>query len=88
MQMLPENSATQSILLMPLFILGCAAFDLNQRQLITDRFKSLYEYSGLGNILAAHEAVDKVWQLMDAGDENAWDWETILHNMGYDFLVA
>lgn len=88
MQKLPENSATQSILLMPLFILGCAAFEVNQRQLITDRFKSLYEYSGLGNILAAHEAVEKVWQLMDAGDENAWDWETILHNMGYDFLVA
>ncbi|KAF8449619.1 fungal-specific transcription factor domain-containing protein [Terfezia claveryi] len=88
MQMLPENSATQSILLMPLFMLGCAAFEPSQRPLITDRFKSLYEYSGLGNVVAAHEAVGKVWHLMDAGDENAWDWETILHNMGYDFLVA
>lgn len=88
MQMLPQNSATQSILLMPLFILGCAAFEPSQRPLIKDRFKSLYEYSGLGNVLAAHEAVEKVWQFMDAGDENAWDWETILHNMGYDFLVA
>lgn len=88
MQMLPEDSSTQSILLMPLFILGCAAFEPSQRPLITERFKSLYEYSGLGNILAAHEAVQKVWELMDAGDEGAWDWETILHNMGYDFLVA
>lgn len=88
MKILPQDSATQSILLMPLFILGCAAFDPSQRPHITDRFKSLYEYSGLGNILAAHEAVEKVWQLMDAGDENSWDWETILHNMGYDFLVT
>lgn len=88
MQMLPENSATQSILLMPLFMLGCAAFEPSQRPLITNRFKSLYEYSGLGNVLAAREAVVKVWQLMDAGDEDAWDWETILHNMGYDILVA
>lgn len=88
MKSLPSDSATQSILLMPLFLLGCAAFEPSQRPHITDRFKSLYEYSGLGNILAAHEAVEKVWQLMDAGDENSWDWETILHNMGYDFLVT
>ena len=88
MRMLPHDSATQSILLMPLFILGCAAFEPCQRPQITERFKSLYEYSGLGNIFAAHEAVEKVWQLMDANDENSWDWETILHNMGYDFLVT
>jgi len=88
MKSLPSDSATQSILLMPLFLLGCAAFEPSQRPHISERFKSLYEYSGLGNILAAHEAVRKVWQLMDAGDENSWDWETILHNMGYDFLVT
>lgn len=88
MKALPEDSATQSILLMPLFMLGCAAFDKAQRPVIENRFKSLYEYSGLGNILAAYEAVEQVWKLMDVGDENAWDWETILHNMGYDFLVA
>ncbi|KAF8460993.1 fungal-specific transcription factor domain-containing protein [Kalaharituber pfeilii] len=88
LRMLPQDSATQSVLLMPLFILGCAAFEPSQRPEIQDRFKSLYEYSGLGNILAANEAVEKVWQLMDVKDENSWDWETILQNMGYDFLVT
>jgi len=88
MRRLPSDSATQSILLMPLFLLGCAAFEPSQRPHISERFRSLYEYSGLGNILAAHEAVEKVWNLMDARDENSWDWETILRDMGYDFLVA
>ncbi|CUS12563.1 unnamed protein product [Tuber aestivum] len=86
---LPENSGTQSILLMPLFILGCAAFDSNQRPEISRRFQGLHEYSGLGNIVTAHDVVKKIWELMDQGDEErSWDWEKIINEMGYDFLVT
>ncbi|KAI5793721.1 fungal-specific transcription factor domain-containing protein [Peziza echinospora] len=87
-QMLPQDSATQGIMLMPLFILGCAAFDPGQRPAIRERFESLYKYSGLKNIQAAFEAVERIWLLMDAGDDKSWDWEAILHDMGYDFLVT
>ncbi|PUU72698.1 fungal-specific transcription factor domain-domain-containing protein [Tuber borchii] len=86
---LPENSGTQSILLMPLFILGCAAFDPSQRPEISRRFQGLHEYSRLGNIVTAHEVVKKIWELMDQKDEEkSWDWEKIIKEMGYDFLVT
>ncbi|KAL7274937.1 hypothetical protein RUND412_002142 [Rhizina undulata] len=86
---LPEHSGTQSILLMPLFLLGCAAFSHRQRPEISQRFEGLHEWSGLGNIRPAREVVRKVWDYMDAGDEDmSWDWERIIQNMGYDFLVT
>ncbi|KAF8537395.1 fungal-specific transcription factor domain-containing protein [Trichophaea hybrida] len=89
MRLLPEQSGTQSILLMPLFLLGCAAFNPDQRPEISQRFRGLHEWSSLGNILPAHEVVQKIWSLMDAGDEEAtWDWERLMVQMGFDFLVT
>jgi hypothetical protein len=74
---------------MPLFILGCAAFVPSQRPEISRRFQGLHEYSRLGNIVTAHEVVKKIWELMDQGDEEkSWDWEKIIKEMGYDFLVT
>jgi hypothetical protein len=89
LRLLPEQAGTQSILLMPLFLLGCAAFDPAQRPEISQRFTGLHEWSGLGNIIPAHDVVKKIWELMDAGDEGAsWDWERLIQQMGYDFLVT
>jgi len=89
MRLLPEHAGTQSILLMPLFLLGCAAFNPSQRPEISRRFDGLHEWSGLGNIVPAHDVVKKIWGLMDAGDEEAtWDWEMLIQQMGYDFLVT
>lgn len=89
LRLLPEQAGTQSILLMPLFLLGCAAFDPAQRPEISQRFCGLHEWSGLGNIIPAHAVVKKIWALMDAGDEAAsWDWEGLIQQMGYDFLVT
>lgn len=86
---LPEESGTQSILLLPLFLLGCAAFEPRQRPEISRRFDGLYKYSKMGNIKPAHEVVRRVWDMMDAGDcERSWDWERIMMEMGHDFLVT
>ncbi|GME42961.1 C6 transcription factor [Neofusicoccum parvum] len=85
---LPPTSNTQSVLLMPLFLLGCAAFDPVQRKPITEGFDSLQAYSNLGNIPYAREVVNTVWDMMDAGNEESWDWETIIVNKGWDFLVT
>ncbi|TGZ80137.1 hypothetical protein EX30DRAFT_61584 [Ascodesmis nigricans] len=86
---IPEQSGTQSILLMPLFLLGCAAFAPHQRPEISERFEALQKWSGLGNINPAHEVVQEVWKYMDAGDdEKSWDWEQIFNDMEYDFLVT
>jgi hypothetical protein len=88
LNVLPKDAATQSILLMPLFLMGCAAFEQYQRPPITEAFNGLEEYSNLGNIPYARTVVEKVWEMMDAGDENSWDWEQIIKNEGWDFLIT
>lgn len=85
---LPSDASAQSILLMPTFLLGCAAFDERQRPDIEKAFDGLQSYSNLGNIKPAREIVEIVWRMMDEGDEDSWDWETIIKNNGYDFLVT
>lgn len=88
LQQLPANSSTQSILLMPLFLLGCAAFEEEQRPHIREALDSLHAYSSLGNIKHAKEIVERIWVMMDDGNEESWDWETVMHNMGFDFLIT
>lgn len=88
LRQLPSDSSTQSILLMPLFLLGCAAFEPEQRPEILLAFEGLEAYSALGNIKYAKAIVEKVWEMMDDGNEESWDWETIISNQGWDFLVT
>lgn len=89
LRILPEESGAQSILLLPLFLLGCAAFEPRQRPEISRRFEGLYKWSGLGNIEPAHAVVKRMWVLMDEGDmDRTWDWEQIMKDMGQDFLVT
>lgn len=91
LRMLPltDDGSTQSILLMPLFLLGCAAFEPEQRPEISDAFTRLQEWSSLGNIKYARMIVEQVWQMMDEGnEEETWDWETLIAKRGWDFLVT
>lgn len=85
---LPADSSTQSILLMPVFLLGCSAFEDYQRPPIRDAFEALQKYSSLGNIKYASVIVEKIWGMMDANDEDSWDWETVFQREGWDFLVT
>ena len=85
---IPRGESTQCILLMPLFILGCAAFEERQRPDLEIGFDNLQAYSNLGNIKPAQQIVRRVWEMMDAGDERSWDWETIMVDMGLDLLVT
>lgn len=91
LRMLPDtqDGSTQSILLMPLFLLGCAAFEPEQRPEISAAFKRLQEWSGLGNISYAREIVEQIWGMMDEGrEEETWDWEGIIAGRGWDFLIT
>lgn len=85
---LPSDASTQSTLLMPLFLLGCSAFHEIQRPEIRTAFQSLLDYSSLGNIPYTQKVVEMVWKMMDAGNEDSWDWETIISKKGWDFLVT
>lgn len=85
---LPLDAGAYSILLMPLFLLGCSAFEAHQRDRIRRGFESLQAYSSLRNIEPALRIVEKVWNVMDTQPEKSWDWEQIIDDMQMDFLIT
>ncbi|EEH37525.1 C6 transcription factor [Paracoccidioides lutzii Pb01] len=85
---LPIDAGANSIMLMPLFLLGCSAFKLRQRERIRMGFDSLQAYSSLRNIKPAFAVVEKVWEIMDDKPEESWDWEKIIETMEMDFLIT
>ncbi|KAI1957392.1 hypothetical protein LOZ58_005762 [Ophidiomyces ophidiicola] len=85
---LPLNAGAFSILLMPLFLLGCSAFEPHQRDRIKKGFNSLQTYSSLRNIKPAFCIVEKVWDIMDTNPDQSWDWEKIIDDMNMDFLIT
>lgn len=90
---LPEKDddvgAMQSVLLMPVFLLGCAAFEMEQREVISQQFARLKKWSSLGNIQIAEMIVREIWQLMDQGkEEESWDWEKLIDQRGWDLLIT
>jgi hypothetical protein len=73
---------------LPLFLIGCAAFEKEQRVEVDRAFSGLMACTGLGNISSAKEVVHRVWELMDDGDGESWDWEKIIHSKGWDFIAT
>ncbi|RAL62056.1 hypothetical protein DID88_002543 [Monilinia fructigena] len=47
--------------------------------------KAYMEYR---NSDAALRVLEEVWKLMDNQDERSWDWQSLAHNMGMDFLAT
>ncbi|KAJ5095584.1 hypothetical protein NUU61_004940 [Penicillium alfredii] len=85
---LPQDAGAYSIVLMPLFLLGCSAFVPEQRERIQKGFDSLKAYSNLRNIEPAFQVVARVWEIMDTKIEDSWDWEKIIRDMNMDFLIT
>ncbi|KAJ5163728.1 Protein of unknown function DUF3468 [Penicillium coprophilum] len=85
---LPQDASAFSIVLMPLFLLGCSAFLPEQRERITQGFENLKSYSNLRNIEPAFKVVSQVWEIMDTQMQDSWDWEKIIHDMNMDFLIT
>jgi hypothetical protein len=75
------GSAVQSVLLTPIFMIGCSAFDHAARPGIVYAFDTAERYSELGNIRHARSIVYRMWELMDAGDPRSWDWEGVMAEM-------
>ena len=84
-----QNGGTMNcVLLLPTFILGCAAFQTEEREKIRDVFNRLASTNDFGNVDPSMRIVQRVWEMMDNGDEGSWDWETIREEMHYDFPIA
>ncbi|KAL4921865.1 fungal-specific transcription factor domain-containing protein [Aspergillus aurantiobrunneus] len=88
LDLLPQDAGAFSIVLMPLFLLGCSAFAPRQREKIQKGFEALKAYSNLRNIAPAFEVVQRVWKVMDTKTEDSWDWERIIKEMNMDFLIT
>ena len=84
-----DDGSVPSILLMPLFILGCAAFDGEHRLAISKAFDQLQEWRGFGNIKHARNIVQVIWEMMDESNEKeSWDWESMIAERGWHFMVT
>ncbi|CRG85638.1 putative transcriptional regulatory protein C965,10 [Talaromyces islandicus] len=88
LEMLPSDAGAYSIMLMPLFLIGCSAFEPHQRERIKRGFDAMEGYSNLRNIEPALKVVERVWEVMDSRMEDSWDWERIIEEMKMDFLIT
>lgn len=79
---------SQTLILAPAFVLGCAAFKESQRESIRRAIAAVKAYMEYKNSDTALLVLEKVWRLMDARDPRSWDWQTIAHDMGMDFLAT
>jgi hypothetical protein len=81
LQNIQADDPVQSVLLTPIFIVGCSTFDAQQRPAILEAIDTLENYSHLGNIKPARQVIQEVWKLMDNGDASSWDWEAVMTKM-------
>ncbi|TVY41524.1 Transcriptional regulatory protein [Lachnellula subtilissima] len=79
---------SQTLILAPAFVIGCAAFEKEQRDPIRKAIGTVKAYMEYRNSDTALQVLEEVWRLMDAKDERSWDWQSIAHRMGMDFLAT
>ncbi|KAL2063919.1 hypothetical protein VTL71DRAFT_4413, partial [Oculimacula yallundae] len=79
---------SQTLILAPAFVIGCAAFEVEQREPIRKAIKTVKAYMEYKNTDTALEVLEEVWRLMDAKDESSWDWQAIASRMQMDFLAT
>lgn len=88
LKLFAPRDPSQTLLLAPTFIIGCAAFDPAQRPAIRQSIAIIKEYTYLKNADRALEVLEEVWKYMDNKDERSWDWQAIAHGMDMDFLAT
>ncbi|KAK4218366.1 transcriptional regulatory protein moc3 [Rhypophila decipiens] len=83
------SDPSQTLLLLPCFILGTACFSPEQQDRIRTAIKAVRGYTGLRNTDRVLEVLGEVWRLMEAGDWAAvWDWPSVAQNLNLDFIPA
>ncbi|OBT93486.1 hypothetical protein VE01_08691 [Pseudogymnoascus verrucosus] len=88
LKLIPANDPCQTVVLTPTFIIGCAAFEPEQRIPIRESIRRIRAYTTLRNADRALEVLEEVWRYMDKRDERSWDWQGIASDMGMDFLAT
>lgn len=82
------RSRGQTLLLPPVFVIGCASFEHSQRDRVRRAVGIVREYTELRNAERVGEVLEEVWKVMDTRIEESWDWQGIMARMGVDFLAT
>ena len=86
---LRHNDPSQRLLLLPCFIIGTASVAQEHQGAVRIAIKTIKGYTGMRNADKVMCVLEKVWQLMSAGEWLAvWDWPEVLRQMDIDFIPA
>jgi hypothetical protein len=77
----PPDSPRQSVMVLPVFLIGLCAFNVEHRQPVLDAFDACEAYSHNGNIKHGRAVIQELWKLMDAKDKLAWDYERVMKDL-------
>jgi hypothetical protein len=82
------HDPTQTLILAPGLVIGCEAFEKEQRDPVRKALGDVKLYTEYKNTDTALDVLKEVWRLMNAEDERNWDWQSIAHPMGVDLLAT
>lgn len=83
------SDAVQTLLLVPCFVIGCAAFAPEQQERVRVAVRTVRGYTGLRNCDRVAEVLEEVWRLMGRAEwARVWDWQGLARSMGLDFACA
>lgn len=85
-----SNNWVCGMLLPPLFLLGCGAFEPSQRLSVVRDLDNLRTCNQGTNTTQARAILEEVWSRMDTehGAERAWDWEAVMKDMDMDVMLS
>lgn len=83
------SDPSQTLLLLPCFVIGTACFTPAQQERIRAAVKTSKGYTGLRNADRVMDVLEELWRLMGAGHWlAAWDWPSVARSLGLDFIPA
>ncbi|KAK0721554.1 hypothetical protein B0T21DRAFT_414730 [Apiosordaria backusii] len=83
------SDPSQTLLLLPCFVIGTVCFKPRQQERIRAAIRSVRGYTGLRNADRVVQVLEEVWRLMELGEwVQVWDWGRVAKEMGLDFIPA
>ncbi|KAK1753043.1 transcriptional regulatory protein moc3 [Echria macrotheca] len=83
------SDPSQTLLLLPCFIIGTACFTPIQQEKIGAAIRTFKGYTGMRNADLVIKVLEEVWAMMSAGKwSDAWDWPSIARRMDLSFIPA
>lgn len=83
------SDPSQTLLLLPCFVIGTACFTPSHQDRIRAAIKTTKGYTGMRNADLVIDVLEEVWRLMAAGRwAEVWDWPGVARRLGLDFIPA